>query len=405
MFCVLFQDSYDELFKIDSQREKGTLYNLKQVYDHKNVSKNVMENFDKAEELLVFATEGYVLLSALEKLQFESLKEDPFNQADDRKQIRDDIANQIVEEVFEMPNIQEVVRVSVDTDVDESEYCICKLSTGGNMVYCGNRQCKRGSWFHFECLGLDEDEVVEENWYCSDDCKIEAARIRAKHKTVDKFRDIRNEYSKHLVWRGLNDIARHDAVKENDGLRMIRHWKFDLFQYYENNHPKYLIFGERLLANVAGAASARIKHQLIWERTVNVKGGQMRNIPKDLHCEHLNMEYKLNSRSSIGQLTEKTVARHSQMLGLGKILNDVFQEQVVSRQYTRKHGKVDRTADVERMVKSLHPLRIFRHKAGRGLKGFEDFKIIKGVRQPKKFKQRLIKHLDNLVKIRALNEI
>ena len=41
--------------------------------------------------------------------------------------------------------------MSVDSDVDESEYCICKLSAGGDMVYCGNRHCTRGSigwWGH-----------------------------------------------------------------------------------------------------------------------------------------------------------------------------------------------------------------------------------------------------------------
>lgn len=293
--------------------------------------------------------------------------------------------------------------------MDESQYCICKLSTGGTMIYCCNTKCARGSWFHFECLGVDEDDVDEGNWFCSDECKDEYSRkSKSKSKTSDRFRDIRNEYSKHLIWRGLNDLARHDAVKENDGLRMIRHWKFDMFEFFEKNHPKYFIFGHRLLANVAGATSERVKHQLIWERTVNVKGGASRNIPKDLHCEHLNMEYKQNSRTTAGQLTEATIARHSQMLGLGKTLNKVFEEQVISRQrhsYTRKHAEVDRSSDLQQMVKSLHPLRIFRFKAGRGLKGFEDFKVVRGVRFPKKFKQRLRKHLDNMVKLKELNEI
>lgn len=106
---------------------------------------------------------------------------------------------------------------------------------------------------------------------------------RGKKTTADKLRDLKKEYVERLLWRGLNNMARHDAVKENDGPRMIIHWKFDMFEFYEKNHPKYFIFGHRLLANLAGAASEQLKHHLIWERTVNVTGGKAKNIPKDLH--------------------------------------------------------------------------------------------------------------------------
>ena len=39
------------------------------------------------------------------------------------------------------------------------------------------------------------------------------------------------------MWRGLNDMTRHDAVKENDGPRMIRYLKFDMFDYFEKKNP------------------------------------------------------------------------------------------------------------------------------------------------------------------------
>ena len=69
---------------------------------------------------------------------------------------------------------------------------------------------------------------------------------------------------------------------------------------------------------MAGGTSERMIHHLVWERTENVNGGKRKNIPKDLHCEHLNMQYKENSRDAGGQLTLNTVNRHSQMLGIGK---------------------------------------------------------------------------------------
>jgi hypothetical protein len=49
---------------------------------------------------------------------------------------------------------------------------------------------------------------------------------------VDKFRDLKKEYVETLIWRGLNEMIRHDAIKENDGPRMIRHWKAETDSSY-----------------------------------------------------------------------------------------------------------------------------------------------------------------------------
>lgn len=73
--------------------------------------------------------------------------------------------------------------------------------------------------------------------------KSVAKKGHGKKTTADKLKDLKKEYLEILLWRGLNNMARHDAVKENDGPRMIIHWKFDMFEFYEKNHPKYFIFG------------------------------------------------------------------------------------------------------------------------------------------------------------------
>ena len=123
-----------------------------------------------------------------------------------------------------------------------------------------------------------------------------------------------------------------------------------------------------------------------------------KNIPKDLHCEHLNMQYKENSRDASGQLTSNTVNRHSQMLGIGKNIQSIFNEQVVFKPYrTRKHGNIDRKEDIRRMVKTLQPLHYISQEEGRAFKGFESFTPINGVRFPKKFKERLMRHLKLLL--------
>lgn len=366
----------------------------------------MMECFDKAEELLEFATIGYTVLLYMELTQIADIDEIPKDFPSsiiDKEKFRDNISRKIVDKIYCSPNTKEVLNVSVDHTADSSQYCICKLDVGGTMVYCNNRNCENGTWFHLECIGLEEDDVTDEDWFCSEECRQKKGR--GKKTTADKLKDLKKEYVERLLWRGLNNMARHDAVKENDGPRMIIHWKFDMFEFYEKNHPKYFIFGHRLLANLAGAASEQLKHHLIWERTVNVTGGKAKNIPKDLHCEHLNMQYKENSRDAGGQLTTNTINRHSQMLGIGKNIQDIFNEQVVFKPFhTRKHGDIDRQDDILRMIKTLQPMSYFKSKPGRAFKGFETFTTVNGVRFPKRFKERLLRHLKNMARVRELQE-
>ncbi|KAJ8297376.1 hypothetical protein KUTeg_023907 [Tegillarca granosa] len=180
------------------------------------------------------------------------------------------------------------------------------------MIFCDNRKCKRGQWFHLDCVNLLEDEVPEGAWFCSDICKKSKLSKTSKKKTMaSRLSDGKKEYARAVMWRGLNHMVRKDAIREGDGERMITHWKFDLLEFYDHSHPKYFIFCHRLLSDVNGAVSPRLKHSLIWNRTVNPKGGKGNNIPMDLQMEFFNREYKESVKDAAGQLTEATVARHS----------------------------------------------------------------------------------------------
>ncbi len=103
--------------------------------------------------------------------------------------------------------------------------------------------------------------------------------------------DHKLEYSKAVIWHSLNAIVRYNAVYENDGKWMEMHWDFDLIQFHHCRHPKYLSIAIALLVKLL-TAPAIIRHQLVWSRTVNTKGGQGNNITIDEHCEHLNHQYK-----------------------------------------------------------------------------------------------------------------
>ena len=41
-------------------------------------------------------------------------------------------------------------------------YCVCKLPEAGNMVCCD--LCN--NWYHYHCVGLQEQEDLPEQWFC-----------------------------------------------------------------------------------------------------------------------------------------------------------------------------------------------------------------------------------------------
>ena len=108
----------------------------------------------------------------------------------------------------------------------------------------------------------------------------------------DEESDGKREYAKAVVWRGLNDYVRRRALKRNDGPAMMRHWRLDMIEFHSRKHPKYLLLGNHLLTAVNGGVSDRLRHQMVWNRTVNVNGGEGNNIAMDLYNEFINGYFK-----------------------------------------------------------------------------------------------------------------
>jgi hypothetical protein len=289
---LLLQDIFEDLYAGKSARDKGTLYHIRNKYQHRNVSSNVMSCFNHASELMLFTTEAYVVAAACKHLGLG----DPHETPQDMPEMSDyqkcklfvDTVVHVVEMAFHPPDPSNII--SATPNGDNYPFCICNVDTLEPMVYCNNRHCPRGRWFHWECIDLAKEDIPDGDWWCSEKCK--AARKQKGTKPSDCSIDHKLEYSKAILWLGLADAVRTDAVRKGDGERMMMHWRYDMMNFYEKHHPKYFIFGHRLLTCTGGGASARLGHQLTWNRTVNPSGVAGKNIAMDLQMEHFNREYK-----------------------------------------------------------------------------------------------------------------
>lgn len=64
-------------FLMRCTKEIGTLFQLKNYFNHRNVTSNVKQSFYHDEEFLELATNGYVVLAAMHVLNMHSLNDIP----------------------------------------------------------------------------------------------------------------------------------------------------------------------------------------------------------------------------------------------------------------------------------------------------------------------------------------
>ena len=100
--------------------------------------------------------------------------------------------------------------------------------------------------------------------------------------------DDTSNYSSKLLGMGLLAWNFEDAVKEGDGERILRMWKFLLLLFKQAGKTKYSIEAARLLGCVHVKLSERKAYELMWNRTCSTHGGFGSNKSLDLALEHLN---------------------------------------------------------------------------------------------------------------------
>ncbi|XP_072022093.1 uncharacterized protein [Amphiura filiformis] len=322
---LLLQDDWDTLYGEDlGARDIGTLVYLRNRYCHTSVTKDVSHCFQDAYELLEFVTTAYVVAMAMHIMGIDDPKEIPNDlpeSSSDLSKYAQDVSREIVEfSIIEAPKDAylkyEDLQEDLDDDVidsevsdmeeedevkeeeDYDELCLCKQQQASSspMLYCNNRFCTLGSWFHYDCIGITSDTVPKGIWFCSKACEADSKK---KKKDVQIKVDGKRQYARGIISAGLKAICRRDAVHENDGLRIIRHWKEDLLQFHVQKHPKYLNLGTHMLLCVSGAVSERLRHSLMWDRTVNTVGGKGNNISQDKYNELLNGAYKGTSTVNV----------------------------------------------------------------------------------------------------------
>ena len=116
-------------------------------------------------------------------------------------------------------------------------------------------------------------------------------------------------YTSAVLNDGLLLLEFKAAIREGDGLRILRCWKALLLHFHSANHYNYAKEAVRMIATVNALATPQVAAQITWSRVVNPTGLQGHNIPVDLKNQHLNLALK-EAVSSVGaNISQKTITQ------------------------------------------------------------------------------------------------
>ena len=113
--------------------DRGTLSQLKNDFGHRNVSTDIMNCFNFADNFLRFITEAYVVYLALVLCDMDDVEAvpsqvDTFQSHDQLMAFFNDLCERIVRHIWLMPSVSEVTAIC-DCDVNNSfitdDWCIC----------------------------------------------------------------------------------------------------------------------------------------------------------------------------------------------------------------------------------------------------------------------------------------
>ena len=139
----------------------------------------------------------------------------------------------------------------------------------------------------------------------------------------------------------------NDSIKEGDGARLIESFKVALLYFKAFGHNNYSFSVIKLLATLL--LEPEDSHTLVWERFVNTKGIQGRNISLDLHMEHLNCFLKELLKTLRSNLNVQNADRIAKAMNNIKILVDNTEKNLEIKPSTSAKNK----ADIKNSVKVL----------------------------------------------------
>ena len=183
--------------------------------------------------------------------------------------------------------------------------------------------------------------------------------------------DAVSSYAIQLLRMGALYLEFAVAIREGDGERVFRCWRYFLPIFRASQSTNYSCEALLFIHQCLYSLSPRLSIQLVWNRFINVRGLPGRNIPLDLHMEHLNRLIKDTLRTLRANKATRSIMRASQAMGTIAPVLEQFDEENAVQSISCSSRKPTAEHDINIIVTELMQSEAFLVKAGRKLKHFK----------------------------------
>ena len=234
--------------------------------------------------------------------------------------------------------------------------------------------------------GIPSDKIVPETLWTQPESERRSWLMKLCYRIYDKFVQFSygnhkslkkatkcdgvNEYSIQLLRLGCFYKEYSDAIREGDGGRLLCCWKYMMPMFVAAGNKNYAGEAANLLLQHFYTLSPRLSAQLLWSRCVNVYGGPGKNIPGDLHMEHLNKTVKEAVYYLGANKTEKAIVKIGKAIGTIVPILDQFDSQNRIHSTSSRHVRPDAKNDILTIAGELVKARSFAFEKGRKYKQF-----------------------------------
>lgn len=355
------------MYKPESSTEGGTLVQLRNLINRRNVGKGkeVKHQVNEVEDFLELVTKCHLVAATMHHFGMKNISDCPSKNG-------------------------------FPCDIEALPCKKCKALFFKQMLTIINNYVvpRKYSNSSSEKNELTQDEVnsnphlqriLSEHQYCKSQnvCASSGSRhlpstitnllpiAHASQKVKSAAPDAVFDYASAMLNDGLLLLEYKDAIREGDGPRILRVWKVLMLYFWYAGHKNYRLEAFHLQSLVNATASPQIAAQLTWGRVMNVRGGHGHNMPLDLEMEHLNCTVKDYVSNLGANVAERTILQCGDSLGgimsvceMFDKSNDVTPESVA---HTKQSAKEDKKLILKQLVDSSC---VFDHVPGRKHKSF-----------------------------------
>ena len=174
-----------------------------------------------------------------------------------------------------------------------------------------------------------------------------------------------HEYSKNLMSIGCFYLLFKDAIKEGDGRRVLDYYRYLLPIFINSGRRNYSNEALHLLCQYNYDLPPQQAEQLMWSRFINTAGIKGRNIPVDLHQEHLNRVIKTIISGMGANKTKQAIVHCSKALGtIDEVIQQYDKINNIASQ-SGAHGKPPSKKELGIIIKELQSNQVFETISGR----------------------------------------